>query len=62
MEGLKKLKSGDFNNMAQESLPDGSVIITLTSRKYKKVYRFRVRDLYGKNEEVLDVATGEPIV
>jgi len=53
MEGLKKLKSGDFNDMAQVQQPDGSVIITLTKRGEKKVYKFRVKDLYGKNEELL---------
>lgn len=61
MEGLKKLKTGDFNNMSQEGQPDGSVIITLTSRKWPGVERFRVKDLYGPNEEEVDVDTGEPI-
>ena len=60
MEGLEKLKTGDFNSMVQEHLPDGSVIITLSSRKYPEVHRFRVRDLYGPNEEVVDVDTGRP--
>lgn len=61
MQELKKLKSGDFNNMHVENLPDGSVIVTLTSRKYPEVYRFRVRDLYGENEQLLDIETGTPI-
>jgi len=61
MEGLKKLYSGDFNDMEVENLSDGSVIITLTSRKWEGVERFRVKDLYGLNEEVLDVDTGAPI-
>lgn len=60
VEALKKLKEGDFNNMEQKRLDDGSVIITLTSRKWPGVERFRVRDLYGPNEEVVDVDTGEP--
>lgn len=60
-EGLKKLKTGDFNNMEQKVLPDRSRIITLSSRKYKRVYVFRVRNLYERNEEVLDVDTGDPI-
>lgn len=61
MEGLKKLKEGDFNYMDQEPQPDGSIIITLSSRHYPEVYRFRVRDLYGENEQLLDIETGEPI-
>jgi hypothetical protein len=61
MNGLEKLKAGDFNAMNQEGQPDGSVIITLSSRKYPEVYHFRVRDLYGPNEEELDVDTGEPL-
>ncbi len=53
-KALEKLKSGDFNNMSQELKSDGSVIITLSKRGEGKVYRFRVKDLYGKNEEVLE--------
>jgi len=41
--------------MSQEPQPDGSIIVTLSSRKYPEVYRFRVKDLYGPNEEVLDI-------
>ena len=54
MEGLRKLYSGDFNTMRQEWQPDGSVIITLSKRGEDKSYRFRVKDLYGENEEVLE--------
>lgn len=57
--GLKKLKEGDFNELSQEGQPDGSVIITLTSAHYPEVYRFRVQDLYGPNEEVVDANTSE---
>ena len=58
MEGLEKLKSGDFNDMSQEWQPDGSVIITLSKRGEDKVYKFRVKDLYGPNEKEVDLATG----
>lgn len=61
MEGLEKLKTSDFNNYSGEELPDGSKIITLSSRYYPEVYRFRVRDLYGENEQLLDIETGEVI-
>lgn len=54
MEGLNKLYSGDFNTMDQEWQPDGSVIITLSKVGEGKTYRFRVKDLYGKDEEVLE--------
>lgn len=60
-EGLRKLKSGDFNDMSQEQLPDGSQIITLSKRGENKTYRFRVKDLYGENEQEVDIATGKPI-
>lgn len=60
-KGLKKLYSGDFNSMSQEWQPDGSVIITLSKRGEDKVYRFRVKDLYGENEQEVDIDTGEPI-
>ena len=62
-KGLKKLYSGDFNVMRQEWQPDGSVIITLAKRGEKLAYRFRVRDLYGENEEVTEhrvIPTGPP--
>jgi len=54
MEGLRKLYAGDFNDMSQERQPDGTVIITLSKRGEHKTYRFRVKDLYGPNEEVLE--------
>lgn len=53
MDGLTKLRTGDFNNMSQETLSDGTVIVTLSKRGEGKVYIFQVYDLYGKNEEVL---------
>jgi len=53
MEGLKKLKTGEFNALDQIEQPDGSVIITLTKRGDDKTYRFQVKDLYGPDEEVL---------
>ena len=40
--------------MNQAWQPDGSVIITLASRNYKEVYRFRVKNLYQEGEEVLE--------
>lgn len=54
MEGLRKLHSGDFNAMSQAWQPDGSVIITLSKRGERNIYRFKVRDLYGPNEEVIE--------
>jgi len=60
MRGIEKLKTGDFNTMTQEEQPDGSVVVTLSSRKYPEIYRFRVKDLYGENEEVLEEEIIEP--
>jgi len=53
-EALRRLYAGDFNEMIQEPQPDGSVIITLSSENEEFSYRFRVRDLYGPDEEVLE--------
>ncbi|MBA7714550.1 hypothetical protein ES703_123576 [subsurface metagenome] len=61
MKPLQMLKKGDFNDLNQEWQPDGSVIITLAKRGKAKVYRFRVKDLYGKNEQEVDIDTGEPL-
>jgi len=51
---LEKLYTGDFNYMSQERQPDGSVIITLSKTGEDKIYHLRVKDLYGKDEEVLE--------
>ncbi|MBA7581876.1 hypothetical protein ES708_23789 [subsurface metagenome] len=52
--GMRKLYSGDFNTMSQERLSDGTVIITLAKEGEGVSYRFKVKDLYGEHEEVLD--------
>lgn len=62
MNAREKLHRGEFNAMLQEGLYDGSVLVTLSSRRYKKVYMFRVRNLYEKTEVLLDVTTGEPLI
>jgi len=54
MRGIEKLKLGDFNDMSQARQEDGSVIITLSKRGEGEVYRFRVIDLYGEHEEILE--------
>lgn len=53
MEGIEKVKSGDFNDMLQEELKDGSLLITLCKRGEGKIYRFTVKNLYQANEKVL---------
>jgi len=53
-EGLKKLYAGDFNSMHQQRQPDGSIVIILSTSGEKKSYKFRVKDLYGPDEEVLE--------
>jgi len=54
LEGLRRLYSGDFNAINQEWQPDGSVIITLAKEGEATIYRFKVKNLYGENEEVLE--------
>jgi hypothetical protein len=53
-EGLRKLYLGDFHKLNMGILDDGSVIVILVKDDEDRVYRFRVRDLYGPNEEVLE--------
>jgi len=53
-EGLVKLRTGDFNTMNCENHPDGSRIITLAKDGDPNLYRFRVKNLYQKNEKVLE--------
>lgn len=61
MSNMARLKKGRFNYMSQKRLPDGTVIITLSKRGDKKLAHFRVKDLYGPNEEEVDLDTGKPI-
>ena len=53
MRGIEKLKTGDFNYMRWEKHADGSILVTLTKRGEREIYRFRVKDLYLPTEEVL---------
>jgi hypothetical protein len=53
-KGVDRLKSGDFNTMNVECQPDGSRRITLSKDGEKKVYRFRVENLYQADEKVLE--------
>lgn len=61
MNNLERLHKGGFNHISQRWQPDGSVIITLVDRKANKRYKFRVRDLYGPDEQEVNIDTGEPI-
>lgn len=53
MNGLQRLYSGDFNSMQVECLPDGTQRITLVKDGDSIVHRFRVKNLYQVNEELL---------
>lgn len=53
MDGISKLKAGDFNEMSQDWQADGTVIITLSKRGERRIYKLCVQDLYGEHEEVL---------
>ena len=53
-EGLARLYAGDFTGIGQETLEDGSVLITLSKRGEGCTYRFRVKNLYQENEQVLE--------
>ena len=54
MNGLKKLYLGEWNSLEAKEQPDGSQRITLTKDGEDKVYRFRVKNLYQEDEEVLE--------
>jgi len=53
-EALVKLYSGDYNRLMLHTEDDGTVTVKLTRRGEGKTYCFRVKDLYGENEEVLE--------
>lgn len=52
-EGLRRLYAGEFNSMSQEDQDDGTMLITLSKEGEKEVYRFKVRNLYEEDEEVV---------
>lgn len=56
IEGLRRLYSSDFNVMSQEQPDDMPevTIVTLFKEGENKSYRFKVKDLYGEHEEVLE--------
>ena len=49
----QRLAQGDFNHMSQERLPDGSLLVILTKRGDRHVYKLWVRDLYKPTEVVI---------
>ncbi|GAI38280.1 unnamed protein product [marine sediment metagenome] len=53
-EGIRKYYLGEWNTCAGKDCDDGSQQIILSSVKSDKIYRFRVKDLYGENEQVLE--------
>ena len=55
-EGLKKLYLGDFNTMAVINNPDGTQTITLSKDGNPRAYRFRVKNLYQADEQLLEHA------
>lgn len=58
--GLKRYKQGKFNRAEVVDQPDGSQVITIYKEGYKKVHRFRVKNLNKPDEEEVDIETGSP--
>ncbi|GAI10261.1 unnamed protein product, partial [marine sediment metagenome] len=52
--GICKYYAGEWNRCYSKDLDDGSVLVVLSSVKSDMVYRFRVKDLCGPAEEVLE--------
>jgi len=61
MKPLKMYHKGQFNDINQKWLDDGTVILTLYRRKSNKYHKIRVKNLYKPNEEEVDIDTGKPI-
>lgn len=53
MSGIQKFKAGNFNTVEQTQNVDGSVTITISSRKYPEIHKITVIDLYKPTEQVL---------
>jgi len=61
LKPLQMYHKGQFNDINQKWLNDGSVILTLYKRKGNKHYKIRVKNLYQPDEEEVDIDTGKPI-
>ena len=51
--GQRRLYRGEYNYMAQEWQPDGSVIVTIVGGGHPDGRRMHITDLYGPAETVL---------
>ena len=49
----ERLARGEFNHMSQMTQPDGSLLVVLTKRGDRHVYKLWVRDLYKPGEQVI---------
>lgn len=58
--GQRRLYSGDYNYLNQEWQPDGTVIVTVAGGRSGQVHRLHMRDLWGKDEEVLTEESVDP--
>jgi hypothetical protein len=56
----RRLYSGDYNHLSQEWQPDGTVIVNISGGKAGLVHRAHIRDLWGKDEEVITEETIDP--
>lgn len=53
MNGLEKLKAGDFNTLNQLWQSGGIVLITLVKDSEPKRYHLKVKDLYQPTETLI---------
>ena len=56
----QRLYSGDYNYLRQDWQLDGTVIVTISGGKSGQVHRCHIRDLWGKDEQVITEETLHP--
>jgi hypothetical protein len=60
--GQRRLYSGDYNEMFQDRQPDGTIIVTIAGGKSGRVHRLHIRNLWGRDEEILSEEELKPTV
>ena len=56
----RRLYSGDYNYLDQDWQPDGTVIVTVSGGRSGQLHRAHIRDLWGKDEEVITEESVHP--
>jgi hypothetical protein len=54
MKASEYFKKGVVNYVSQKHHEDGSITVTIYKQGWKKSYKFKVKNLYQANEQILE--------